>query len=72
MSILLQPLLPPCATEQAGSQEGRASLVGGAGHADVPQTSSLHTFFPLRKPLLAARAGTGRKTSHRAFNLQLK
>jgi hypothetical protein len=33
---------------------------------------SLESWFPLRKPLLRSRAGSGRPTSKRTFKLQLR
>lgn len=68
--------------EQPASEAIEAALLGKQGNAILhavppPEPSSaakrsLESWFPLRKPLLRARAGTGRATSQRIFNLELR
>lgn len=43
-----------------------------AAEAHPADKMSLESWFPLRKPLVKPRAGSGRQTSNRPFKLQLR
>ena len=52
-------------------ERGDVSAAKGEGLAPAGQ-NTLQAWFPQRQPLLRSRAGSGRKTSTRSFDLQLR
>jgi hypothetical protein len=55
-------------------QEGLQDVEAHEPRKEVTSVTkrALETWFPLRKPLLKPRAGSGRMTSSRPFKLQLR